>query len=428
MSAASQQPGQVSGDKNWAGNYEFLARSIVAPGSVEAVRAEVRKPGRVRALGTRHSFNDLADTSGTLISVVDLPADPVLDESARTVTVGAGTPYGVLAGWLDARGWALHNLGSLPHISIAGAVSTGTHGSGDRNGVLSTAVRAIEFVDHRGDLVTLDRDDPRFVGLVVGLGAFGIIVRVTLDVQPAFRVRQDVFEGVSWDAFLSEPATVTGAAYSVSVFTHWLKPELDQVWLKTRLVSDEDVVPDRLLDGHRVVGDDHGISDVIGENATLRGGVPGPWNERLPHFRLDAVPSVGAELQSEYFVDRKYAASALNAVRSIAPLFSRYLVITELRTAAADDLWLSGAFQRDTLGIHFTWKLDMQGVLSALPAIEEVLEPFDARPHWGKVHLFSAETLHRVHPRLDAAARLFAELDPEGRFANDHLLRLGVRS
>jgi xylitol oxidase len=412
--------------RNWAGNYHYSAASIIEAQTIDDVRAVVRKPGALRALGTRHSFNGLPDSSGSLVSVLNLPADPVLDERSRTVSVGAGARFGDLAAWLEERGWALNNLGSLPHISIAGAISTGTHGSGDRNGILSTAVTAMQFVDYRGELTWIDRTDPRFPGLVVGLGLFGVVVRLSLNVRPSFRVRQDVFGGVSWAAFLAEPQAVTGAAYSVSVFTRWAAADLDQVWLKSELRSDDQGVAAELLDGRRLIGEDAGRSAAVGDNATRRGGIPGPWNRRLPHFRLDAVPSVGMELQSEYFVDRADAEPALRAIRDISGVFQHVLVISELRTAASDHLWLSGAFERDTLAIHFTWKLDLDGVLAVLPVIESALKPFGARPHWGKLHLFTAADLHRVYPQLDSAARLFAELDPEGRFANDHLRELGL--
>jgi xylitol oxidase len=417
----------MTGRANWAGNYEFTAPEILEPTSIDEVQAGVRESRRVHALGTRHSFSDLADGPDTLISTVALPADPQLDESARTVTVGAGTRYGILARWLEERGWALHNLGSLPHISIGGAISTGTHGSGNANGVLSTAVAALEFVDARGELVRIAHGDPGFEGLVVGLGAFGIVVRVTLDIQPSYRVRQDFYAGVSWDAFLADPDAVTGAAYSVSVFTLWSGPTVGQVLVKSRLGSDLDGVPETLLDGRRSGTTSDFIVPAVADSLTPIDGTPGPWSERLPHFRLDAVPSVGDELQSEYFVRRSDAAAALAAIRVLADRIDPHLHVTELRTASADELWLSGAYRRDVLGIHFTWRKHIPEVLALLPTIEAALSPYEARPHWGKVHLVEADDLARVHPRLADAGRLFAELDPERRFVNAHLERLGLR-
>jgi xylitol oxidase len=411
--------------RNWAGTHEYTAPRIVAASTVEQVRAVLAQAGRVHALGTRHSFTDLPDTAGTLIDLAGLSGDFALDVDARTVTVAAGTRYGELALWLDERGWALHNLGSLPHISVGGATATATHGSGDANGVLTSAVRGIRYVGADGDVHEVRQDDPDFAALAVGLGAFGVVVSLTLAVQPTYRARQDVYRDVTWDAALDRFDAITGAGYSVSVFTRWESELLGDVWVKTRLASDEDPVPDVLLDGTRVVEANplEGLPDL-----TVLGGVPGPWMERLPHFRLDGTPSFGDEIQSEYFVPRADAAAALTAMRALAADIRPVLFVSELRTAAADDLWLSGAYERDFLAIHFTWHNDPVGVRAVLPLIEEALAPFAARPHWGKLHLFDADAMARVHPRLGDARAVFERLDPEGRFTNAHLERVGARA
>jgi len=416
----------VSSAKTWAGTYTFTAPRLVEARSIDDVRELVSAGGQVRALGTRHSFNDLADTRGTLVTVTDIPADPVLDEGARTVTVGAGTRYGELATWLTDRSWALHNLGSLPHISVGGAIATGTHGSGQGNGVLSTAVRAVTYVDASGGLTTVTRGEDDFAGLVVGLGAYGIVVRVTLDVQPTFDVRQDVFHGLPWDALLDDLDALTGAAYSVSVFTTWDEPTLDQTWRKTRL-DDGAPVPDRWYGVAAATGSEGRIVAGSEDNLTTQGGVPGPWSQRLPHFRLDSTPSNGDEIQTEYFVDRRVAADALRALRARAPRIARALLVSELRTAAADELWLSPAYERDVLAIHFTWQNRPDAVRALLPELEATLAPFDARPHWGKFHGMSPQAVARVTPRLDDARALFERLDPEGVFSGPHLERLGLR-
>jgi xylitol oxidase len=413
---------------NWAGTYVFAAPRLVEARTIDEVRDAVRAGGRVRALGTRHSFNDLADTSGTLVSVTGIPADPVLDEASATVTVGAGTRYGVLAAWLEDRGWALHNLGSLPHISIAGAVATGTHGSGNGNGALSTAVRGIEYVNASGELVAARRGDPDFAGLVVGLGTYGIVARVSLDIQPSFRVRQDIYRGMPWEAYLAELDAVMGAAYSVSIFTDWLGPTIGQAWRKTRLDGDVDRVPETWLGAARDRHAAQSLFDEVDDNLTRQGGEPGPWSERLPHFRLDSTPSNGDEIQTEYFVDRAVGAEALRAIRSLGERIAPHLLISELRTVAADDLWLSGAHGRDTLAIHFTWRNEPDAVRGLLPDLESALADFDARPHWGKLNSLNPETVARVTPRLPDARQLFERLDPGGTFSNAHLERLGVRA
>ncbi|HEY4225334.1 MAG TPA: FAD-binding protein [Pseudolysinimonas sp.] len=420
-------------ERTWAGTYTFTAPRLENATSIAEVQRVVSEAAtarqRVRALGTRHSFNGLADTDGTLLTVTGIEPDPVLDEAEGTVTVGSGIRYGELAVWLEANGKALHNMGSLPHISVGGATATATHGSGNLNGVLATSVRTLELVTADGSLLTVRQGDPDFDGLVVGLGAAGIVVRTTLAVEPSFRMRQDSFTGLPWDDVLDDLETVTGAAYSVSLFTDWLGDEIGLMIWKTRLEGGDvsGGVPDEWRGAHRLSGPETGLFGTATDNHTISGGIPGPWLERLPHFRLDATPSVGDEIQTEYFVDRAGGPAALRAVRELGPRIAPHLHITELRTTAPDPLWLSGSYGRKTLAIHFTWKPEPEAVRVLLPDIEAALAPFSARPHWGKVNSVDAATLARVHPRLADARALFGRLDPDGRFANDYLVARGVR-
>ena len=421
-------------ERNWAGTHTFAAPRIVNATSIDEVRtlaADAARNGtRVRALGTRHSFTDLADSDGTLVTVLDIPADPVFDEAAGSVTIGAGTRYGIAAAWLAEHGLAFHNMGSLPHISIGGAIATGTHGSGNDNGILSSAVSGLEYVDATGGLVHVRRGDPGFDGLVIGLGAYGVVVRVTVDVQPAYRVRQDVYRDVPWDAVLADFEGVTGGAYSVSIFTNWLGDTIEQIWWKTRLVAGDDelpVVPESWLGVQRDALTAGNLVETDPDNLTLQGGVPGDWWERLPHFRLESTPSNGDEIQTEYFIDRADGPAAITALRAIGDRIAPLLLVTELRTAAPDKLWLSGAYHREMLAVHFTWRNLPEEVRAVLPAIEEALAPFGARPHWGKLNLLTAERIAEVVPRLADARDLFERLDPAGTFTNAHLERIGVR-
>ncbi len=413
--------------QNWAGTYRFTARQVIAARTIDDVRrAVVASGGRVRAVGTRHSFNDLADNGATLVSVTGIALDPDLDENSRTVTVGAGSTYGVVAAWLQERGWALGNMGSLPHISVAGAVATGTHGSGNRNRILSAAIAGLDYVDAVGELRHAARSDPDFDGIAVGLGAFGVVVRVTLDVEPSYLVRQDVYARLLWDRVLANVDQVMGAAYSVSLFTDWSGDSV-QAWVKRRLAGPEDdTVPGDFFGALRDLGPPR-LVDAPADNLTVHG-VPGPWSERLPHFRLDATPSNGDEIQSEYFVDRRDAAAALDAVRHLTRLVTPLLLVSEIRTTAADRLWLSGSYDRETLGIHFTWRRLPDQVDAAVREVEAALAPFGARPHWGKVSQVQASQLEPLYPRLGDARALFERLDPEGRFSNTRLERLGVRT
>jgi xylitol oxidase len=413
---------------NWSGTYHFTAREMIAARTIgEVQRAVAGRPGgRVRAIGTRHSFNDLADNGATLVSVTGIAPEPVIDEAAHTVTVGAGVTYGALAAWLQDQGWALGNLGSLPHISVAGATATGTHGSGSRNRILSAALAGLQYVAADGELRHADRSAQDFGGMAVGLGAFGIVVRVTLDIEPSYLVRQDAYTHLPWDRAVAELESIMSAAYSVSLFTDWSGESLRAAWVKRRVESAEDSVPDEFFGARRDPGPVRFI-DAPADNLTVVG-VAGPWSQRLPHFRLDSTPSNGDEIQSEYFVDRQHGAAALEAVRRRSRGITPVLMVTEIRATAQDELWLSGSYQRETLAIHFTWRNRPDEVNAALKDVEEALEPFAARPHWGKVSHIRASQAAQRYPRLADARDLFERLDPDGRFSNRRLERLGVRA
>ncbi|MFT4295761.1 MAG: FAD-binding protein [Micropruina sp.] len=398
---------------NWAGTVRYRAPRIVAPGTLAEAQRLVASSSKVRALGTRHSFNRLPDTEGVLLHLGELPADPVIDTGAMTVTVGGGTRYGVLARHLEERGLALHNLGSLPHISVAGAISTGTHGSGDRLGSLSSAVRGLQFIGPSGDLVDVRAGDPGFEGMVVGLGAFGPITRVTLAVQPSYRMRQDAYLNLPWQRLMDDLDGVTGAAYSVSLLTTWTAPAIQHVWVKS------------LLDQPIVTAEQLGAAPALRETPDNMNpfGVEGPWCACLPHFRLDRVPSLGAEIQTEYLLPRDRAVEALGTLREIGRLIDPVLEISELRTVAADGLWLSPAFGRDSLAIHFTFRRDPDGVAQVLPVIEARLLPLGARPHWGKLFDAGADALGPLYPRMDDWRDLQRAYDPEGKFGNRFIER-----
>jgi xylitol oxidase len=400
-------------EHNWAGNIAYRAREVARPRTVDALRELVATRDRIRALGSRHSFNELADGPGTLVSLEELPAEITVTGSRAVVP--AGVRYGVLAEFLQGQGLALPNMASLPHISVAGAVATGTHGSGDGNGCLSTAVAGLELVTASGGLRQVWRGDPEFAGSVVALGALGVVTRVTLDVVPTYEVRQQVYVDVPWSSVLDGLDGVFASGYSVSVFTDWTGPA--QVWVKA--TSEESPLPFAA----RAAGEP--VHMLPGESVaavTEQGGVPGPWLDRLPHFRLGHKPSAGAELQSEYLLPRPAAAEALTRLRAMAPRIAPLLQISELRTVAADSLWLSPAHGRDVLGIHFTWRLDVPGVTALLPAVEEVLLPLGARPHWGKV--FHTREVAALYPRWTDFAELRTHHDPKGKFTNPFLDRL----
>ncbi|GAA1822068.1 FAD-binding protein [Agromyces salentinus] len=423
-------------ERNWAGNLAYGAERIARPGSVdelaELVAAAGRDGRRVRALGSRHSFNRIADTEGLLVETGALPALIEVDEPARTVRVSAGLRYGELAEVLDREGWALANLASLPHISVGGAIATGTHGSGDGLGSLAAAVAALELVTADGSLLRLRRGDADFDGAVVALGALGIVTALELDIEPTYDVAQSVVEGLPLDAVLADLDAVTGLTASTSLFTTWRDPEvIEQLWLKRRAdaAASDDLPPALAAMGARAATvKRHPLPDVSAEHCTDQLGVPGRWFERLPHFKLGFTPSNGDELQSEFLVPRERAVEAISAVRSLAASIAPLLQVCEIRTVAADALWLSPAYDRATVGIHFTWLPDQPGVEALLPTLQAAIAPFEARPHWGKLFdvAEAAERMPRLYPRWHDFAELRARLDPAGRFRNHLLERLGL--
>ncbi|MGV8969804.1 MAG: D-arabinono-1,4-lactone oxidase [Microbacteriaceae bacterium] len=404
-------------ERNWSGTHEFAATTIHNPSSIIQAQEVVARSSRVRPLGTRHSFNEIAD-GVELISLVGVAPEMMTD--GKTVTVTGGTNYATLAEWLEARGLALHNMGSLPHISVAGAISTATHGSGSALGNLSTAVRALELITPDGTLETVSATDNDFPGAVVALGLLGPIARVTLAVQPSFQVRQDVFSRLEFSTLLAHVREVFAAGYSVSVFTDWVSKRAN-LWVKSRTEGSE-AVPDEIFGAKR----EYRRRELLegNDNMTVQGGLPGPWSERLPHFRIDATPSNGDEIQTEYLVAIDDAAAALTAVQCLAEQIAPILLITELRTVAADDLWLSTAYGRDTLCIHFTWKNLPAAVLLIVPLIEVALAPFAARPHWGKVHQVTAPEIDSLYDMLPNFRNMVARRDPNGTFTNAYLTSL----
>ena len=412
--------------KNWAGNLEYGTERLYSADSLEQVRKFVKDQSRLKVLGTRHCFNNIADSSDQFLSLQPMDKEIGLDRQARTVTVEAGIRYGQLCPHLDEEGVALHNLASLPHISIAGACSTATHGSGVGNGNLSTAVTELEFVLASGEVVKVSRsrDGETFRGAVVGLGALGVITRVTLEVLPRYTMRQYVYENLPLGQMKDHFDAIVSSAYSVSLFTDWQKQRINEVWLKSRVEEGKSAeAQEEFYGAKRATKNLHPIAELSAENCTEQMGVPGPWHERLPHFRMGFTPSAGKELQTEYFVPRPHAVDAILAVERLRDRIGPHLMISEIRTIAADDLWMSPCYHRDNVAIHFTWKPEWPEVRALLPVIEKELAPYQPRPHWGKLFTISPEQLHSTYERLPQFVELSRKYDPKGKFRNDFLNR-----
>jgi alditol oxidase len=411
--------------RNWGGNYRYRARALHRPTALDELQQLVVSRRRLHVVGTRHSFTAIAD-GDELVNLDDLPGEVSIDHDAQTVSLPSHLRYGDLAEQLAAEGLALANLASLPHISVSGAVATGTHGSGVTNGNLATAVAALELVRADGEVVRLRRGEPDFDGAVVALGALGVVTRIVLDVQPAYEISQHVYEGLAWDALFEHFEAIFSAAYSVSVFLRW-GDRTDQVWLKRR--ADDPPAPEELFGASPAPAERHPISGLDPVNCTPQLGRPGPWMDRLPHFRMGFTPSSGDEIQSEYHLPRERAVEAIDALRGVRASFQGLVQVTELRTIATDTLWLSPHYRRDTVAIHFTWAPDQAAVEQALAEIEAVLMPLGARPHWGKLFLARASDFIHGYERLADFSSLVERFDPGGKFGNpwleEHVLGAG---
>ncbi|MCB0655168.1 MAG: FAD-binding protein [Saprospiraceae bacterium] len=410
---------------NWARNYSYRAKNLRTPANVDELQALITNPGHQKALGSRHCFNDIADSPDNQISTALLNQVVNIDGIQKTMTVESGIRYGDFARQLDQQGYALHNLASLPHISVAGACATGTHGSGVTLGNLATPVRAIELVTPQGELIKLDREHPDFYGVVVGLGAFGILARITLDIENTYQVRQDVFQDLPLASMQNHFNEIMSSGYSVSLFTDWLNQKVSQVWIKRRTDRPVDDLGNDFYGAQAATRNLHPIVEITAENCTEQMGVPGPWYLRLPHFKMGFMPSGGEELQSEFYVPRDNAVDAILALEKKRDLIHPQLLITEIRTIAADDFWMSPCYHQDSVTIHFTWKQHDKEVRALLPMIESELAPFGVRPHWGKIFSVEPALLHQRYERFPDFLALAKKYDPEGKFRN-HYLDLNV--
>lgn len=410
--------------KNWAGNLAYSTDHVFYPASIGKAQQAVRKLSYMKALGTRHCFNDIADSTHNLVSTKEMNKVISFDETAKTVTVEGGIKYGELAPVLQERGFALHNLASLPHISVAGACTTATHGSGVKNGNLATAVTAIEFISADGNIHTLskEKDGEKFHAVVIGLGAIGVITKITLQLQPTFNMKQYVYEHLPLSELKKNFDAIMSAGYSVSLFTDWQSDTINEVWIKAK-VEDNFTAPAEWYGAKAAVKNMHPIASISAENCTEQMGVPGPWYERLPHFKMGFTPSSGVELQSEFFVPRQHAVDAISAVHTLADKIGPHLFITEIRTIAADQLWLSPCYKQDSVTIHFTLKQEIPEVMHLIPQIEKVLEPFHPRPHWGKLFTLTHTQLRHRYEKMSDFVALAKTYDPKGKFRNAFLNR-----
>lgn len=409
--------------KNWAGNIEYSTDNVFYPATAEDVKKLLLSKDKMQSLGTRHCFNRIADSKYNLVSSNKLNRVISLDAGTNTITVEGGMKYGELAPYLQEKGFALHNLASLPHISVAGSITTATHGSGVKNGNLASAVRSLEIIKADGSVINLSKGaDDEFEGAVVGLGALGFINTVTIAIEPTYEMRQYVFEKLPFAELHDNFEKIMSAGYSVSLFTDWQGDTINEVWIKQKTDGPTSFSNQENFYGAKAaIKNMHPIAELSAENCTEQLGVAGPWYERLPHFKMGFTPSSGKELQSEYFVPREHAVEAMFTVKKMGNQIGPHLFISEIRAIAADDLWMSSCRGQDSVTIHFTWKQEWDAVKKLLPQIEEALSQFNVRPHWGKLFTISPKTLQSRYPKLPEFKQLVQSMDPGGKFRNQFL-------
>jgi xylitol oxidase len=410
--------------QNWAGNTPFNAARFHRPNAIDDIQEIVRKADRVRVIGSRHCFNDIADTTGDLISLSGLDNEVTIDREHHTATVNAGVTYRELCPQLHEAGYALHNTASLDHITVIGACMSATHGSGDKHGNLATSVSGLEMITANGDAVTLtrDKDGDQFCGVVVALGALGVVTRITLNLVPTFAVQQHVYQKLPMENLHDTFDAVMATGYSVSLFPTWQEDYIESIWVKQQIADGTAaplVFPDTLFDSP-IVSEGHLWSDPPDRHWTPTG-TPGPWHKRLPHFHFNDAQQEGDELQSEYFVARHHAVDAQKVVAGLREQLAPILAVSEIRSVAADDLWLSTAYGQDVVAIHFNWHKNWPGVEPFLPVLEEQLAPFEPRPHWGKLFAMGPTQLQAYYPRIADFRALAHDVDPEGKFHNAYV-------
>jgi xylitol oxidase len=420
--------------KNWAGNVTFNTTKIFYPKNAKEIQELVKATDKIKVLGSGHSFTEICDSSEAIISLTELNKIISLDKENHTVTVEGGIKYGSLCSFLHENGYALHNLASLPHITIAGACATATHGSGNKNGILATNVTAIEFIDGEGEIQTLsdEKDGEIFKGAVVSLGAIGVITKMTLKLIPTFNLKQIVYQELHMSQLAENFNAIHSIGYSVSLFTNWANKNINQVWIKS--IHDElktatinidttitTVIVDDLYGAKVATSKVHPIAEQSTEHLTDQMGTFGPWYERMTHFKMSFDPSIGGELQAEYFLAIEYAFEAIMAVEALNEKLFPYLLITEIRTIMADDLWMSPFYKKDSIAIHFLFKPDWENVKILITLIEEKLEPYKPIPHWGKLFMMEPKTLQYRYERINDFRELLKKYDMKGKFRNNFI-------
>lgn len=407
--------------KNWVGNLQYNSKKYFQPERVGQIQELVKNSKRIKTLGSRHCFNSIADCDETHLSLAKMNKMLAIDENEMTVTIEGGAQYSDFCVELNEAGFALPNLASLANISVVGACATATHGSGVNNQSLASSISEIELVDGNGGIITLSRqkDAEKFNGVVVNIGAIGIVTKLKLDIEKSFQVRQDLFENLSIEQLAENFDEITSSGYSVSLFTNFQK-SIRVMNIKRRIDENISDLPKEFF-GATAAKESINSRGIPDTNRSPQMGVSGCWFECLPHFKFSKQLIQGEEIQSEYYVERKNAVEAILALEEISNIIFPQIIVAEIRSIKADNHWLSPFYRGDSVGIHFSWKLNEREVMKILPEIEKVLAPYKPIPHWGKLFTISREELHAYYPKMSEFIGLCEEFDPNGKFRNEYL-------
>jgi FAD/FMN-containing dehydrogenase len=395
---------------NWAGNVRAAPRIVVAPGSLAELRAAVVEAARrgetVRVAGAGHSFAPLCVTNGTLLDLSRLVGVARVDPETGEATIWAGTRIADLGEPLLAQGRALANQGDIDRQVIAGAVSTGTHGTGRKHGSFSAAVRAVELMRPDGELVTIDATEPeRLRAASLSLGLLGVLTRVTLATVPAYKLRERTqalpFDDCL-DGFLAEEASRRNAEF-------WWLPAHDRCVLKSFVETDE--TPFRIEAPEALPGT---LERYLKPESV-------DWSWRIyPSTRT--VPFV----EMEYTLPLAEGPAAMREVRRL--MQTRHPDCTwavEYRTQPGEQSLLSPTrgMESVTISLHQAMNLPYEPLFRDAEAI---FRAHDGHPHWGKLHFLNSDGIAQLYQELPTFQAIRAELDPQGVFTSDYLAKLGL--
>uniref|UniRef100_A0A915D0Y3 FAD-binding PCMH-type domain-containing protein n=1 Tax=Ditylenchus dipsaci TaxID=166011 RepID=A0A915D0Y3_9BILA len=413
---------------NWGGNFNFSTQDIKYPTTTAGVQQLVKEcKGKIRPVGTRHSFSEIANTNDTLICLVHMNLILSVDPSVPSVTVQAGITYTDLIPFLQSIGLAIPMMASLGEISIAGAINTAVHGSGAGIGNLATQVLGLQMVLADGSVVQYSKgqNDTELAAATVGLGALGIVTQVTLQAQPTYNLAINVFENMDMSVLDTQLYNITHSGYAINMWSTFGTPGvLDQVWITTKVDSNG-------VNAYGNVSQLYGAPAATAQSSPIAAlpptyvvpqmGIVGPYYERLTDYDLGLSGQEGQQTQSEYYVDFDDFVPALKALQTLSAEINAVVYVALFRITEKDELWMSPQYKKTTMAIHFSWQPKLDQVMALLPKIEAALAPFNPIPHWGKLYTLKPEQYLPLLPKYPEWREQVELHDPTHKFRNKWL-------